>query len=45
LFLEAADLLLKKMDVEIHVAGSGDLTPLAIKFVEAHKDVAYFTGS
>jgi len=44
LFLDAADLLLKKMDVEIHVAGSGDLTPLAIKFVEAHKDVAYFHG-
>ena len=44
LFLDAADLLLKKMDAEIHVAGSGDLTPLAIKFVEAHKDVAYFHG-
>ncbi len=43
-FLDASDLLLKKMDVEIHIAGSGDLSPLAIKFVEEHKNEAYFHG-
>ena len=43
-FLDASDLLLRKMDVEIHIAGSGDLSPLAIKFVEEHKKQAHFHG-
>ena len=43
-FLEAAALLLREIDAEIHITGSGDLRPLAVQFAETHRKEAYFHG-
>ncbi len=43
-FLDAANLVLKKMDAEIHITGSGDLAPIARGFVSDHRESACFHG-
>ncbi len=43
-FLSAAEMLLKEMDVEIHIAGSGDLATLALRFVKKHGGKTLFHG-
>lgn len=43
-FLQAAEMLLKEMDVEIHIAGSGDLATSALRFARKHDGKAFFHG-
>jgi len=45
IFLDAAEILLQEMDVEIHIAGGGDLDTLALRFVRKHGEKkAFFHG-
>lgn len=44
IFLDAAEMLLKETDVEIHIAGSGELSPLALQFAKKHGARAFFHG-
>jgi glycosyltransferase involved in cell wall biosynthesis len=44
IFLEAAELLLRDMDAEVHITGNGDLMPLARRFVKNHAAGAHFHG-
>lgn len=44
IFLDAAGLILRKIDAEVHIAGSGELQPYASRFVERHQKEAQFHG-
>jgi glycosyltransferase involved in cell wall biosynthesis len=45
IFLDAAEILLQEMDVEIHIAGGGNLDTLALRFVRKHGEKkAFFHG-
>jgi len=44
IFLEAAEMLLQERDVEVHIAGSGDLATLAHRFALNHSGKAFFHG-
>jgi len=44
IFLDAAEMLLKEMEVEVHIAGSGDLANLALRFVQKYNGKAFFHG-
>jgi glycosyltransferase involved in cell wall biosynthesis len=44
IFLDAAEMLMQEIDVEIHIAGSGDLAILAHRFALNHGGKAFFHG-
>src|SRR2546425_2445032 len=43
-FLDAAEMLLQETDIEIHIAGSGDLAASALRFVRNHRGKTFFHG-